>query len=501
MSQRMAVGALWMVLFKLLERGLGVISTLMLARLLAPADFGIVAMAMSLIALLELISYFGMDTVLIQQPDATTVHFNTAWTMNVLAGCGVGVIMVLLAQPASYFFREPKLFAVVCVLGLSALVQGFENVGVVEFRKQLRFDKEFRYMLTKKILGFVITVPLAFWLRNYWALVFGTLAGRAAVVIFSYTVHPFRPRFSLGVAAEMMHFSKWLMMQNALAFLKDRSASFFIGRFAGPAALGSFNVSAEIANMPGTELVAPINRAILPAYVKLAQDPQALGKEYLSVMSGISLLAVPAVAGVALAAPFIVLLLLGPQWSEARNLLEILAFFGITQVMQSNAYSAFIALGKPAIFAKINAFHVVVLLACLLLLTPQYGARGAAWGYLVAAIAALPVNFYFITKFLGLRAMDVVASLWRPLASAAVMYAVGKLLGPTLPSTAVASADAIVPLAKCVALGAATYIVADILFWFVAGRPDGAETWLLRRAQYSISAVRAKLASLRSGNS
>lgn len=500
MSQKMAVGALWMVLFKLLERGLGVISTLMLARLLAPTDFGIVAMAMSLIALLELISYFGMDTVLIQRADAESIHFNTAWTMNVLAGCGVGVIMVVLAQPASLFFREPQLFAVVCVLGVSAFVQGFENVGVVEFRKQLRFDKEFRYMLTKKLMGFAITVPLAFWLRNYWALVFGTLAGRVAVVIFSYAIHPFRPRFSLGVAAEMMHFSKWLMMQNALAFLKDRSASFFIGRFAGPAALGSFNVSAEIANMPGTELVAPINRAILPAYVKLAHDQQALGREYLSVMSGIALIAVPAVAGVALAAPFIVLLLLGPQWTEAMHLLEILAFFGITQVMQSNAYSAFIALGKPAVFAKINAFQVIVLLACLLALTPQYGARGAAWGYLIAAITALPVNFYFIAKFLGLRAMDLVASLWRPLASAAVMYAVGKLWGPDLTEETLRSADAIVPLAVCVALGAATYIAADLFFWLVTGRPDGAETWLLRRAQFTFSALRSKLAAMRSAD-
>jgi lipopolysaccharide exporter len=494
MSQRMAMGALWMVLFKLLERGLGLISTLILARLLMPKDFGIVAMAMSVIALLELFSAFGMDTVLIQQRDATPAHFNTAWTLNVLAGCLVGLLLAALSVPASHFYREPRLVPVALLLALGAIIQGLENVGVVEFRKQLQFDKEFRYLLAKKVLAFAVTVPLAFWLRNYWALVLGTLAGRAGAVCLSYLIQPLRPRFSLATASEMMHFSKWLMMQNGLAFLKERSASFFIGRVAGPAALGTFTVSAEVAAMPGTELIAPINRAILPAYVKLAHDPVARGREYVSVMSGIALVGVPAVAGVALTAPFIVLLVLGPTWTAAQPLLEVLAFFGITQVLQSNAYSAFIALGKPAIFAKINAFHVVALLICLGVLTPLSGAQGAAWAYVIAAIAALPVNFYYIIKFLGLRTLDFVAGLWRPLVSAAVMYLSGKAWGPALPPGAKSSAEAFVPLISCIALGAVTYVAVDVLLWLIAGRPNGAETWILKEFRAAVNVARARIA-------
>ena len=499
MSQRMAMGALWMVLFKLLERGLGLISTLILARLLLPKDFGIVAMAMSVIALLELFSTFGMDTVLIQQRNATPAHFNTAWTLNVLAGCVVGLLLVALSLPASHFYREPRLVPVALTLAIGAVVQGLENVGVVEFRKQLEFDKEFRYLLAKKLLAFGFTVPLAFWLRNYWALVIGTLVGRAGAVCLSYFVQPLRPRFSLAAASEMLHFSKWLMMQNLLSFLKERSAAFFIGRMTGPATLGAFTVSAEIASMPGVELIAPINRAILPAYVKLAHDPEALGREYLSVMSGIALLGVPAVAGIALTAPFIVLLVLGPAWTAAEPLLEVLAFFGITQVLQSNAYSAFIALGKPHVFAKINAFHVVALLICLSALTPHYGAQGAAWAYVIAAIAALPVNFYYILRFLGLRSLDFVAGLWRPLLSAALMYLTGKMWGPTLPPGAKSSAEAFVPLISCIAFGAVVYVVADAVLWLIAGRPAGAETWMLRELRAALSFARTRIAALRPG--
>jgi O-antigen/teichoic acid export membrane protein len=97
----MLKGALWMVSFKLVERGLGLVSTLILARLLMPADFGIVAMATSLIALLELFSAFGLDTALLQRKDPRPEHYNAAWSMNVLAGCVVGVLMVAIALPAS----------------------------------------------------------------------------------------------------------------------------------------------------------------------------------------------------------------------------------------------------------------------------------------------------------------------------------------------------------------------------------------------------------------
>ncbi|HYM43808.1 MAG TPA: lipopolysaccharide biosynthesis protein [Steroidobacteraceae bacterium] len=473
-------GALWMVLFKLLERGLGLISTIILARLLLPKDFGIVAMALSIVALLEIFSAFGMDTVLIQRQDASTDHFNTAWTLNVLAGCAVGAVVSLLALPASRFYHEPRLLAVMGVLAVSAVVGGCENIGVVLFRKQLRFDREFRYLITKKLLAFAVTVPLAFWLRSYWALVLGTFIGRAGAVGYSYFIQPFRPRFSLRAASDMLHFSKWLMIQDALFFLRERSASFFIGRLAGPAALGSFTLAAEIANMPGTELIAPINRALLPAYSRLASDPPALRAEFLASMAGIALLGIPAVAGVALAAPFIVLVALGPKWSAAQSLLEVLAFYGVSQVLLSNSYAALIAIGKPGLFTRVGALYVSLQLAGLIALTPSWGALGAAWAYVIAAIGSLPLNFLYVTRQLGVRFGDLLKAVWRPLASTAVMYGCGRLWAPQLPADAT-SLDALVPLGICVAVGAVTYTATDVALWAIAGRPIGAETWVLRR--------------------
>jgi O-antigen/teichoic acid export membrane protein len=480
---RMARGAVWMLLFKVVERSMGLVSMLVLARLLVPADFGLVAMATSLIALLELFSAFGLDTALVQRGDATPAHFHSAWTLNVLAACAIATLMLLLAWPAAVFYREPRVTPVICAFGLAALIQGFENVGTVMFRKEMRFDREFRYLLGKKVLAFSATVPLAFVWRNYWALVVGTLVGRLGGVALSYALQAFRPRFSLAAIGDLMHVSKWLMIQNGLAFLKERSSDFIIGRLAGPHSLGIFSVSAEISAMPGTELVAPINRAILPGYVKLAGDIPALRREYLSVMSMISLVAVPAVAGFAACASFLVLLVLGPKWMDAANLIRILAFFGITQVLQSNAYSAFLAIGRPQVFVKINAIHVAILLPLMLALTPFFGIQGSAWAYVITAAAILPVNFLFITRYLGIPQRDFISELWRPLLSATAMYLGVRYLGPSLPLTPPPAGQTAASLAICIAIGAPLYTLCVTLLWLISGRPkDSAEAYLLRKA-------------------
>ena len=164
-------------------------------------------------------------------------------------------------------------------------------------------------------------------------------------------------------------------------------------------------------------------------------------------------------------------------------MLEILAFFGITQVLQTNAYSAFLAIGKPGAFVRINAFHVVVLLAGLFVLTPAYGMLGAAWAFVGAAVLALPVNFAFISRYMQIRVVDLLRVLWRPLASSAVMYGVVRFLGPAHDVSALGSLQAVIQLTEAVLLGFAVYVAACAALWVAVGRPEGAESWLLKQGR------------------
>src|SRR5688572_707114 len=128
MKRAIAKGAAWMVVAKLTERSLGLISTLVLARLLVPADFGLVAMAMSVIALIELATAFGFELALIQRQNPTKEHYDTAWTLNVTLGTSSALVTAALAYPAALFFDEPRLVLVMVALAGSWAIQSFENI-------------------------------------------------------------------------------------------------------------------------------------------------------------------------------------------------------------------------------------------------------------------------------------------------------------------------------------------------------------------------------------
>jgi PST family polysaccharide transporter len=257
LGHRMAKGAAWMILMRLVERGIGFASMLLLARLLVPADFGLVAMAMSVFAFLEVMGSFSFDMALIQNQRAGRTHFDTAWTLTVMYGAVSAIALAALAVLAAGFFGEPRLVAIFFALGSGAFLQSFENVGIVAFQKDLDFRKEFNFRILKKVVGFVVTIVLAFTLRNYWALVFGLLTSRIIGVPLSYALHPFRPRFSLVSVKELWHFSAWMLLNNVVVYAAVNGYDFIIGRMAGATSLGLYSIAYEISNLPTTELVTP----------------------------------------------------------------------------------------------------------------------------------------------------------------------------------------------------------------------------------------------------
>ena len=463
-GQKMAKGAAWMVFFKFTERSIGLISTIILARLLIPEDFGVIAMAMSIIAILELLGAFGFDVAIIQNQSAERKHYDTAWTYNVLFAIGSALILVLLASSAAVFYNEPRLANIIYFLALGNLIRGFENIGVLEFRKNMTFDKEFKFQLGKKLAGFFTTVPLAFILGSYWALVAGMLMGWSMGVILSYVFHPYRPRFSLAASHELFHFSKWLLITNVFNFVKIRSADFIIGRLSGPQALGLFTISYEISNLPTTELVAPVNRAVFPGYAKISNNMAALQEGFLKVLAMIAIFALPAGVGIAATSEPLVLVVLGPKWADAIPLIQILAIFGVALALQTNTGSLFLALGRPKILAIIGLIHVGLLVPALIALVNYNGSIGAAWGYLVVTLIMLPINYGFVMVYTKLKFIPIISALWRPLIASTVMYFVVNMILNTL-----GHADKLILnlgyLLLTVSIGAAVYTILMLILW------------------------------------
>ena len=482
---KMARGAIWMVLFKLVERSLGLVSTLVLARLLLPADFGVVAMALSFIFMAELLTAFGFDVALIQNQKATNAHYNTAWTGNVLLGLSITVLMLALAVPVAKFYRRPELVLVVCALAFGPLLTGAENIGVVAFRKDMDFRREFIFQISRKLIGFCVVVPLAYILRNYWALVAGTLVSKLVGTIMSYRMHPFRPRATLSHLKELFHFSRWMLFNNMVGFLKERMADFFIGRLFGAQGLGVYNISAEFAHLPSTELSAPINRALLPGFSKM-ESIDEIRSAYANAIGMLALLALPAAAGIFAVAPFLVPVILGPKWLESVPLMQTLAFNGALLMFHSSMSTVLFARGFPARVTGSNVSYVAILVATLALLAPHFGLPGAAYAVLLTSVVATPIYLYQMKHCLGIGPPVFLRAIARPLVAALVMATLVRWVLPTfVPSMPFSSL--LTWLGVGMALGAITYVVAASLLWLVTGRPVGTEQMILQRLQSRFS--------------
>jgi O-antigen/teichoic acid export membrane protein len=474
----MATGALWMVLAKFIDRSLGFLATIILARLLLPEDYGIVAMAASLIAVIELFGTFGFDIPLIQHRDPDRRYYDTAWTFNVIFGAATAVILLLLAVPVANFYEEPRLPAIVAVLAVGSFVQGLENIGVVNFRKEMQFRKEFSFMLSKKISGFLVAVPLAFILHNYWALIAGMLTSRCFGVAVSYFLHPYRPSLSLAARKELFRFSKWLLLNNIIFFGNNRSADFVVGKLAGPQALGLYSVASELASLPTTELVAPINRAVFPGYAKTSSKLEDLRAAYLKVISIILILALPAATGIAATAELIIPVVLGDKWLAAIPLMQILAIYGAVIAIQTNIAAVYLALAKPQVLTMLAIVNLMVLLPSLVLLSARAGATGAAWAYLGTACVVAPLNFFVLFRSLQLRLSAFMQVVWRPLLATLFMVAAVRIWSYQTEAWLGESLQ-VLRLLSAVLCGAITYVVCVLLLWLLFSRPEGAERYIL----------------------
>jgi lipopolysaccharide exporter len=477
-QRRIAAGAAWMVLFKIVDRMLGVVSTVILARLLVPADFGLVAMAMSVIALLELMSAFGFDVALIQKQSPSRADFNTAWTLNLSIALCVAAMTAALAVPVAGFYGEPRLVEVMLVLGLGWLIVGFENIGVVEFRRNMDFRSEFLFMAARRLIAFVIGLAAAFALRTYWALVIGMVAGRVGGVVLSYAMHSFRPRLCLSSARDLVRFSSGILVVNALAAGLARVPHFFVGRLHGPEALGAYTLGSELAYMPSNELIAPINRAVFPGYSRLTNDVPKLREAYLDVASIIALVTLPASVGVAVIADPLVRVLLGTKWLDAVPVIQILAAAGAIAAIGSNNGSAYMALGRTWLLPGVLAFRLVVMVAAMFVLAPRFGVLGVAYAEVVAYVLGLLVSFPVLFRAMRVSVSLYFASLWRPVVASALMglcvFQVTDWVGSGSGSLAT-----IPQLAAGVVTGVTSYAALAWMLWRLSGKPRGAESLAL----------------------
>ena len=494
-QHKMAAGALWMLCFKLADRGLGLITTLILARVLTPSDFGVVAMAMSFILMAQLITSFDFEITLIQDQNVTEDHYSTAWTCNLLLGLSITLLMLAFAAPIADFYRRPDLTPVICVLALGPLVAGAENIGVVAFRKELDFRRDLIFLASRRLLAFVCVVPLAFLLGNHWALVAGLLVSMLVTTVVSYLMHPFRPRLTLEKYRHLMRFSRWLLLNNLVVCVKERAPDFFIGRSLGAATLRTYSIAHDLSTLPITQISAPVNRPALPGFARLTAHDEIV-TTYGHIIGFVAMLALPAAAGIFAVAPLLAPVLLGPHWVEVASVLEVLALNGALMSFHPCLYAAFVGRGFPRHINSVDtlySFMLVALLVLAFLLWPGIGS--AAWAIVLTSTLCLPLYLYQLRRAVGVPLSAFAVAVVRPACAAALM-ALGVRWLMSMRGPALAVQDSVLWLIAAVAFGALVYTALLYSFWVLAGKPASPEQIVLDRVRAACGGKKAALRSM-----
>lgn len=467
-----------MIGFRQANRVIGIISTAILARLLLPDDFGLVAYAMTFFAIVALFFEFGVETVLIRDRDAGADSYNTAWTLECMKGVLLATIMYAGAGSVADFFNEPRVEEVLQYLAALPLLQGIKNIGVVDFQKKMEFDKEFIFKFVPRVAGVTTTISLAFILRNHWALVIGMLTNNTVALLLSYTMCSFRPRFGLSKFSRVFGFTKWLIVQNVATGLNDRLPILILGRFAETRVVGHYNMGFELSMLASGEFAAPIRRVLFPGVAAIANDENRMVKTIISAIGLIALVGLPATIGIAITAPILVPLFLGDNWNDIVPIMQVLVVNGIAIILQSNSYIIFYSADKPILTAYMSILRLVLLVPALLYLTPQFGAIGAAWALSGTNVFVIFIEYIQMFRMVDIRIRDVIDALWRTLISAVAMglathYFMAAMTGWD------ADLRLVVQLLLTVSVGIVSYAAAVISLWLATGRPDGAESYVL----------------------
>ncbi len=452
-------------------------------RLLDPSDFGLVALAAAFTNTVDALSVLGVQDALMREPNPDRDMYDSAFGIGILRGLGTAAIIAACAWPVASFFNEPRLSVVLLALAAGTLLSAFENIGTVNFRRHMTFQKEFHLQVFGRVVGVVATIAMAWIWQNYWALVVGQLATRVVRLGQSYVMSAYRPRFTIRAWRSLIGFSLWTWAVVMVLQIRNRADSFIIGREMTTADLAAFTVGQEIGSLPVTEMIEPLHRTLFSAFVLLHHDDTNPRDTYLNVVEAGFLLILPVGVGISLIADPLVHLMLGERWLTTIPVVQLLAVASTISIFGTVSDAVNAAAGNLRVNFQLYAISAAIRVPLLLWLVSSDGLWGAAVALTLSAVAdqALFVGVTMRRMRIGLG--QFVARLWRPTLACGAMVAALWAAGMAWTATPVVATLAMGGdmLARS-GLGALAYSAALTLLWFAAGRPDGAERYLLGMA-------------------
>lgn len=473
LARSTVAGTAWNYSAFVLGKALVFLSTILLARLLAPQDFGLVALGMLVLAFLETLSDLGVGQALIYRVEDPERTGSVAFAINVVVGVGLTAVALLVAPLAADFFHEPRLTPVLRVLAVSFLLSALRNVHQSRLKKELEFRRRFIPEISRTVAKGATSVLLAWLGFGVWSLVWGQIAGGVTSTLLYWWAARWRPRLVLDrtIARALLGYGGQILLLKILAAFLSNVDYLIIGRRLDAIALGFYVMAFRIPELVIVSLCNVVSQALFPAYAKLQTDMAALRRGYLTTLRYVALITVPLGVGLSLVAPDFVHLVYTSRWAPSIPVMQVLALYSMFLSLGFNAGDVYKAIGRPSILTSLGALRLLVAVP-VLWLAADHGILAVGIGQAAIALVFTLLGIGVTCRVLATPWRDVAAAL-RPAFRATAVMALGTLgLQRVLPSPA--------RLTALVLVGATVYA---LTLWLAERQTVDQAITLLRRSR------------------
>lgn len=475
-ATRVLKGAIWLTSARVTSNLIGLASTLVMARLLTPTDFGLVAIASGVLAIASAVTSLPLFTVLVQVNVLTKQHLDTAWTMSALRGAFITLSLAVLALPLSWVYGDARLAPIILSLSSVMLLGGLNSPATAALTRDLQFWQDFIVQTLTKAVGFVAGVLVAWLTHSYWALVAGNIAGTLASTLISFAFVRYRPALDLSLWRTLFGFSAWLTFSQILNTANGQADQLILGWRLGANDLGNYSVGSNIAALPTREATGPLIQTLFPAFATIANNPDQLRAAVAKSQALLVAVALPIGLGFALLANRMIPLLLGNKWLPVVPIVQVLAcLYGLQTIVFPTQALAMAKRENRALFVR-DVMMFVTGLPFVIGGMLAYGLMGAIWGRVFAGVIQLFINMEMIHRLGGGNVARQIVGVWRSLVSGGVLVASVLLIRAYSSFDIVGSIRFLITLGS---VGGVIYGATHCVLWFASGRPDGIEKTLL----------------------
>jgi len=400
LSRKALSGGSWVIALRVGTQVLNLARMIILGRLLAPADFGLMGIALMIIIIFEAISQTGFQHALVQSKENVYEYLNTVWSLMIIRGVLLLIVLIGCTSWTASYFNTDRIGSILPVMSIAVFLNSISNPSVLLFIKKLDFKKQVYYESSGIAVEFVVAVVCAVFTKNVWALVLGYLAGAASRLITSFLLDKYRPRFSIQLqkAKNLLGFGRWITGSSILILISGYLDNFIVAKLLGASNLGYYRMAYQISNLPATEVTYTIGRVILPTYAKIQDDSILLKETFLRVLRMISLVTFPISVMIIILGRDFVMLFLGEKWLPMVETMQILGIAGLLKSLASTGSPFFTGVGYSKYEFIMQSFRCIIILVLIYPLTIHFGITGAA-----IAVTFSSLSMFLSWLFLSVR--------------------------------------------------------------------------------------------------